>query len=328
MFRNPHAQSRNRGFTLVELLVVIAIIGILVALLLPAIQAAREAARRTECSNKLKQISLALHNYHDTHNRFPPGSIVSSNACPLPSAARRGAPWSVLTLPYLEQTSRHENFNFLGTFAGNANESSNTNEPQQIIPNATFQCPSDPNAKSSEPNSNYRGVQGGGPEGQASCTTGSASNYRLFFNNGVLYLNSSVRIGDILDGTTNTFLVGESRWWFAVGQNPPWLTYLTWASSTRNADASSHENMVAAATDPINSPLISYDPGKGPYSAHPAGIGAVVGTHTRCFGSYHPGGCHFALADASVRFVNENVDLAVYRQAGARSDGLPLQGLP
>jgi prepilin-type N-terminal cleavage/methylation domain-containing protein/prepilin-type processing-associated H-X9-DG protein len=320
MFSNPHPHRRHAAaFTLVELLVVIAIIGVLVALLLPAVQAAREAARRIECSNKLKQIGLALHNYHDTHRVFPPGSINSSNACPV--NGRRGAPWTVLILQFLEDSARYDEFNFRGTFAAIANEGTSDNEALQIIPNRNYQCPSDPNAKSTEPNSNYRGVQGGGNESQAWCLQGAAANRRLFFNNGTLYLNSAIRIGDIRDGTSNTFMVGESRWWFAVGQNPPWGTYWMWASTTRPTEPIAE----AAAVDPLNTPLVDYDPSRGPYSAHPAGIGAVVATHTRCFGSWHPGGCHFALADGSVRFLSSHVDLNVYRNAGQRNSGAVTQ---
>lgn len=324
-FRNLRLPSRHHtAFTLVELLVVIAIIGVLIALLLPAVQAAREAARRTQCSNKLKQLGLALHNYHDTHGVFPPGSIVSSNACPLPGSARRGAPWSVLILPFLEESGRCEEFDFTRTFAANGGEGSDFNRPFQEKPNSKFQCPSDVNAKSSEPNSNYRGVQGGGPESQASCATGAASYRRLFYDNGILYLNSEEGIRTIADGTSNTFMVGESRWWFAVGQNPPWNTYFTWASSTRNAGNASHVEVVAAAVDPINNPLVDYDPGEGPYTEHPAWA-LPVATHTRSFGSWHPGGCHFALADGSVRFVGEAIDLATYRNAAQRNSKVPVQ---
>ncbi len=317
-------RKTRSGFTLVELLVVIAIIGILVALLLPAIQAAREASRRSQCSNRLKQLGLALHNYHDTHGVFPSGELLSSSACPMPSGARRGAPWSVLILPFLEETGRFDEFDFSQTFAANGGEGSDPNRPFQEKPNSNFQCPSDPNARSSEPNSNYRGVQGGGPANRAWCATGSATYQRMFYNNGILYLNSEERISSVIDGTSNTFLVGESRWWFAVGQNPPWNTYFTWASSVRNAGTSSHVSVVAAAVDPINAPLVDYDPGDGPYTAHPAWA-LPVATHTRVFGSWHPGGCHFAMADGAIRFVTDAIDLDTYHYAAQRNSKIPVQ---
>ncbi|QDU64465.1 Type II secretion system protein G precursor [Planctomycetes bacterium Pan216] len=321
------ANRRRPGFTLIELLVVIAIIGVLTALLLPAVQQARESARRVQCRNKLKQMGLALLNYHDAHSLFPPGSVISSTACDLSTGARRGAPWSVLVLPYLDELSRYDQFDFDGSFASIANESTNVNEPFQIVPNAKFQCPSDSNSKRSEPNANYRGVQGGGTDSEALCRVGTASNYRVRYDNGILYLNSSIALGDIADGTSKTLLVGESRWWFAVGQNSPYGTYFTWASTTRNAGTSSHVNMVASATDPINQPQFDYDPSKGPYTAHPAGIGTIVGTHTRSFGSWHLGGSHFTFADGGVRFISEAVDTTIYRRAGQRADGLVTENL-
>lgn len=307
------------GFTLVELLVVIAIIGVLVALLLPAIQAAREAARRSECSNRLKQIGLAMHNYHDTHQVFPPGSINSSNQCPV--SGRLGAPWTVLILEFLGDRARYDDFDFKGTFSAIANEGASDNEFWQVQPNPSYQCPSDPNSRRSEPNSNYRGVQGGGSPSQAWCQQGAAANRRLFFNNGLLHLNSSHGMRSVIDGTSNTFLVGESRWWFAVGQNAPYGTHWMWASTTRRTEPIAE----AAAVDPINNPLVDYDPADGPYIEHPAGISAVVGTHTRCFGSWHPGGCHFALADGSIRFIGNDIDLHVYHSASQRNSGVPLQ---
>jgi len=148
------------GFTLVELLVVIAIIGLLVALLLPAIQAAREAARRTECSNKLKQIGLALHNYHDTYNVFPPGAITKTTSCSLNTGNTRtdgGAPWTVLTLPFMEQSSLHDRFDFSKPFASRWNDGAtpNTNFSLQFTTNRTFHCPSDPWSKRNNPNNDY-----------------------------------------------------------------------------------------------------------------------------------------------------------------------------
>ncbi|MEW4564794.1 DUF1559 domain-containing protein [Bremerella sp. JC770] len=322
------SHPRNHAFTLVELLVVIAIIGVLVSLLLPAVQQAREAARRIDCQNRIKQIGLALHNYHDTHGTFPFGELVTPDACPPASSSKRGASWTVSILPFMEQGPRYDQFNMAGTFAGIANEGTSTNEAVQIAANSAYQCPSDPNAATSEPNTNYRGVQGGGAVADARCATGTASNQRLFFDNGILYMNSETGMRDITDGTSNTLMVGESRWWFAVGKNTPYGTYFMWSSATRNADASSHVNVVAAAVDPVNNPLVDYNPSNGPYTDHPAGIGAVVGTHTRAFGSWHPGGAQFLRGDASVQFVSETIDLGTYRQMATRNDGLPVGGTP
>ncbi|CAE7855794.1 comGC, partial [Symbiodinium microadriaticum] len=119
-------QSRAKGFTLVELLVVIAIIGVLIALLLPAVQQAREAARRMSCSNKMKQIGLAIHNYHDTHRQFPAGAISGHVTCVNGTTPLGGgggecnqtfAPWTVLILPFIEENNLHDNFNFTRIFS-------------------------------------------------------------------------------------------------------------------------------------------------------------------------------------------------------------------
>src|SRR4051812_46558261 len=132
----------RRGFTLVELLVVIAIIGILVALLLPAVQAAREAGRRTQCANRLKQIGIALHNYHDTFNTFPPGvlALTTSND----PAGNHGWGWGAMLLPFLEQAPLHDQINF---------EQDTTTPANLALINQTlsaFQCPSDSGQPTSE----------------------------------------------------------------------------------------------------------------------------------------------------------------------------------
>jgi prepilin-type N-terminal cleavage/methylation domain-containing protein/prepilin-type processing-associated H-X9-DG protein len=320
--------TSRRAFTLVELLVVIAIIGILVAILLPAVQSAREAARRMQCSNKLRQIALALHNYHTGHGVLPSGSIIASSSCTPNSNTKRSAPWTVLVLPFLEEQNRFDEFNMEGNFFSIANNAAHElpphpdNDVAQRKPLAKYQCPSHPHSKPSEANTNYYGVQGGGAEADAQCLNWFSSNHRVLFVNGLLYRNSKVRFEDVRDGTSNTFLLGESRWWFAEGMNEPFGTHWTWACGFRASDSISNSQTSSAAVDPINNPLVDYDPGI-PYATQ-GGASLLVGTHSRCFGSYHPGGCHFALADGSVHFVSEAIDLAVYRSAGARNDGLPL----
>jgi prepilin-type N-terminal cleavage/methylation domain-containing protein len=163
---------RRSGFTLVELLVVIAIIGILVALLLPAIQAAREAARRTQCSNNAKQIGLALHNYHDTHQAFPAGAWnfsaagVTNDSCTAPASGRR-APWTVLILPYMEYQALYETADLEAQFVC-SNTEPPTSGPNREVWNTnvpTYQCPSFPTRAKNAPDNhgNYYGVMGGGP---------------------------------------------------------------------------------------------------------------------------------------------------------------------
>jgi prepilin-type processing-associated H-X9-DG protein len=172
------------------------------------------------------------------------------------------------------------------------------------------------------------GVQGGGEQSEADCLTGNTPvNKRVRFSNGALHTNSRVRIEDVDDGTTNTFLVGESRWWSYEHTNVGWPSWFSWASANRTDGTSSHTIVLAAAVDPINNPLVDYDSSRGWVDASGNYTNTLyLGTHTRCFGSRHPSGCHFAMADGSVHFFSEHVDLAVYRDLGDRRDGLPLGG--
>jgi len=318
----------TRAFTLVELLVVIAIIGVLVALLLPAVQAAREAARRMQCANNVRQIGLALSNYQSAHRTFPPGTLVSDPACSPPSSTQRRAPWTVRLLPYMELMPLYEQFTMKGQFAailGSGGDSTN-NRDAQNTPVSGFKCPSDPAPLETDPGLNYLGVQGGGDQAAAQCQTGTvASNRRLRFNNGLLHTNSKVRMRDITDGTSHTFIVGESRWWSYLHTNPGFDNYFSWASADRTATSSSHTIVLAAAVDPLNNPMTDYDASQPWVNASGSPTNTLyLGTHTRCFGSRHPGGAHFALADGSVQFITDDMDLAIYRSMAVRDDGWPM----
>jgi prepilin-type N-terminal cleavage/methylation domain-containing protein/prepilin-type processing-associated H-X9-DG protein len=188
---SKHPKDR-RAFTLIELLVVIAIIGVLIALLLPAVQAAREAARRAECKNHLKQLALAMHNYHETHRRFPSGYIVET-----------GWGWGTMLLPHIDQRPLFDSL-------GPSGEMDLTNSVLLDLlrtPLSLYQCPSDShpnwndkskpevNVKREIAHSNYIGIMGSA----LSNPTG----------NGTLYQDSSVQIRDILDGASHTLLFGE-----------------------------------------------------------------------------------------------------------------------
>ena len=303
-------RSRLRGFTLIELLVVIAIIAILIALLLPAVQQAREAARRTQCKNKFKQLGLALHNYHDTHLVFPPGHV-SPVASECGSAVPARAPWTVMILPFIEQTSLYQTFDLQDQFTSASNTpGSDINHAAWLMQNSNFQCPTDPNSGQGVNNSNYFGVQGGGDFSLATCT--SASDQRVFFNNGVLFHNSNTSIGDISDGTTNTFLLGETKYQLTLtaGLIVRVPIHLGWASGPRQGRASGRPGVLAAAILPINS-----IPGDGGSASN------MLNYYTRLFGSFHVGGCHFALGDGSVHFVSENIDLPTYHYLAQRSSG-------
>jgi prepilin-type N-terminal cleavage/methylation domain-containing protein len=322
--------SRHRqtaGFTLVELLVVIAIIGVLVALLLPAVQAAREAARRMSCTNKMKQFGLALHNYHDTHLVFPPGVIllVPDTQCPpAGGTAQTGPSWLVLLLPYLEQQGLYNQFNFNNRFVGRFNlASQSTNGPLQFQPFPLVKCPSDPKAiMNGSVITNYLGVAGGGCPSLSNCggpplaeCQGGAG--RLYFNNGILYRNSRVRLANVTDGTTNVYLVGETMYMrvpsdrvLATGaligtNNPSWAAG---ADLRANGTDSSYQTLGASAG------VINF----GPVDPNDSGF------FMRLFGSQHPNGCNMTLGDGSTRFISQNINLDTHRYLGSREDGVTL----
>jgi prepilin-type N-terminal cleavage/methylation domain-containing protein len=210
------------GFTLVELLVVIAIIGILVALLLPAVQAAREAARRSSCSNNLKQVVLALHNHHDVYNRLPPGAGNDLN--PLGIGANGwGSSWMVYILPQMEQTGLYDQWQFQSN-SGYTNANNIDRAVQVTIP--AYRCPSSPvpprmtNRGGHNPTLklmtvSYTGIAGSvipgltpaaTPVYNATCCNGSGN---LVTDNGILFSGSQTNFAAITDGTSNTWIIGE-----------------------------------------------------------------------------------------------------------------------
>lgn len=287
----------RRGFTLVELLVVIAIIGVLVALLLPAVQAAREAARRMQCSNNLKQIGLGMHNYHDTFLKFPAAA----------SAYGHGLSWHVSILPFLEQGPLYDRFNLSVT-------GWHSNNAAAVFPVETYFCPSGTVRESllegeeyngqRLPTAHYYGVsgpKGGNPNGAAYEFDAEPSGHGGYARQGVLGLlekGGQRAFRDVTDGTSNTLLVGELSWKDAN-------SYRAWHRGTRGdgigADGGGFKNVNYA----INA--YAYD--------------GATNWNDISFGSQHPGGALFLLCDGSVRFLNENINMANYRAAASRNGG-------
>lgn len=319
----------RRGFTLIELLVVIAIIAILIGLLLPAVQKVREAAARMSCSNKLKQLALAVHNYHSANNQFPAGQTVVNlqGSCPGQSDANAGtadarAPWTVTILPYIEQNNLFQQFNLNATFAINRHylsvaNASNATAQVQVLP--AFLCPSDPKTAGTSL-TNYLGVAGGGTPTACPCVANSNSQFILYAN-GTLFVNSQVRLTDISDGTSNTYLIGESIYVVAD----------VWSNGTDNRGMWSggvyldhnwrYYVNLAAAVEPINQPVNggNYNGSYPRTDQTPAG---------RTFGSLHTGGVNMAFGDGSVRFMSASTDVNLHRQMGTIADGLPIGGAP
>ncbi len=310
-------RRRFSGFTLVELLVVIAIIGVLVALLLPAVQAAREAARRASCSNNLKQISLGLHNYHDIHLTFPSGWL--DNAVNLEECWG----WAALSLPFVEQAPLHQRLGVTnGRLVDQLRSVNGANGPDVAQAARTvlkvYICPSDsghqnglihvnrhfggglgfaaagfPGNTALAGVSNYMGVAGHRDVVNAVPNTG------IFFGNcqgsATLCPNpnqmaSSVRMAEILDGTSNTFMVGERDTFYCRSG--------TWLGVRANGGGGTRGVAVVIGH---SHPKLNQDTKVITWNQNRIGCGEG-------FGSLHPGGAQFAAADASVKFVSNTIN--------------------
>lgn len=271
---------RRKAFTLIELLVVIAIIAILIALLLPAVQQAREAARRTQCKNNLKQIGLALHNYHDVSLSFPPGWIDQG------ADGNSVWNWTAAILPQLEQRALYDQLN-----VGNSPPVDALADPVRVElmrqPLAAFRCPSD----TGPPLNNDPNRLNSGESLAVSNYVGNAGSNRLErFRpdaDGLYTQNINVRIRDVTDGTSNTFAVGERAWnlnGFALKAGVMFMNRTAFANQT---------NFGA---------VYSLGSGQTPINCTNDNI------CQRGFSSQHTGGGQFLLLDGSVRFVSENID--------------------
>lgn len=311
--------KRRLGFTLIELLVVIAIIAILIALLLPAVQQAREAARRSTCKNKLKQIGLALHNYHDTHRVFPPGVVTNqTGTCPAGGGSGRGgAPWTVMILPFIDQAPRYQDFDtsagtYFGLYPGGGGDT-NSEADKQLERNSIYECPSDPNSNESNANLSYMGIMGGCVDGSSTdcCSSTSYPNTRIGSSNGMFFNNSKIRLRDLTDGSTNVFMLGESRYMQLKGGSATY--YSTWASGFYMSGGPMYSTVVAIM-NPLNSSASNPDQ---------TGMHQIMNNR---LGSHHEGGAHHAMADGSVHFVSENTDMTLYRAVARRGDALPTGG--
>jgi len=277
---------RRSGFTLIELLVVIAIIGTLVALLLPAVQAAREAARRTQCKNNLKQMGLALHNYHDVLRCFPPGYIAGSEHI---TSTTPGWSWAVMIMPYLELSNASHTLDTLLPIEDPAN----TAGAIQRLP--VFLCPSDiypdsPFALTSDPANSVVVIQTT-PCSYAGCVGNDSAEVdnNLVPWNGVLYRNSQISVDDITDGTSSTIVIGERAWAQTRG---------TWVGAPQGSI------IRAGSMNPFSAATATSAVG---ILAHAHWINNKVDSDGGLddYASLHPGGAHFLFADGSVRFLQD-----------------------
>ena len=286
----------KRAFTLIELLVVIAIIAVLIALLLPAVQQAREAARRTQCRNNMHQLGLALHNYHDVHRCFPAGTFGQM------AATSDGWSPHCMILPFIDEAAVYNSLNFDDSRSP-ANKTAAAQRLDQLL------CPS------------YSGTTTGFHICGSGATSvyGAATSYCSVMGsmtvaqigswssywNGVTTYSYCCRIRNIRDGTSNTFLMGESGNLRGSCYSKVWY----------NAYGYGCNRTLVSLAWPINYDLRWGEGGETrPTSCNNYHMGCCMS-----FGSPHEGGAFFLMADGQVRFISENIDINTYRALGTRA---------
>lgn len=339
----------KHGFTLIELLVVIAIIAILIALLLPAVQQAREAARRTQCKNNLKQLGLAVHNYHDVFNQVPPagvGEVLNG------SGWSRQASWVVRILPQIEQTTAYQQLDFTdSTFDGVDASWAAPNRAWEVMSRVripAFSCPSStlpqtrafPTSPSTQQLgapaeisvqiSDYAANSGVAFQGGTNATLDSTAFFDwggYLAHNGVIPqilrrgfgrpTGTAVKFASVLDGTSNTIMFGEQSAMHRNGDDYRSSNARGGMWSCGTSSSLSSNNNYVVTSFPINH-------AGEEWWAKAGFFGGSVSFNNTAFRSQHTGGAQFTLTDGSVRFVSENINFGTYTALMHRSDGIPL----
>jgi prepilin-type N-terminal cleavage/methylation domain-containing protein/prepilin-type processing-associated H-X9-DG protein len=328
---------KRRGFTLIELLVVIAIIAVLIALLLPAVQAAREAARRAQCVNNLKQIALAMHNYHDAVGAFPSGSIADTGW------GGTWWNWPSFILPQMEQSAVYNSINFSrSNLANNTAGDPNSTASSSVV--LSYLCPTDPAVNSGSMQNMswcctenygkmvtaavtcYVGNWGDMKTGNltfdfysSESTPGNGPNWGCggLFSGifGDCSNGKAIAIREVLDGTSNTFLDGEC--------SPNMNGSLVWVNG---------DGTYASTVVPLNWKCDLKDGQVDPTDGSTCNLGQLNNftqalhcwrnqTVNYAFKSYHPGGANFAMCDGSVRFIKQSINPRTYNALGTRGTG-------
>ena len=324
--RQKHPQ--RRGFTLIELLVVIAIIAILIALLLPAVQQAREAARRSQCKNNLKQIGLALHNYHDVNGSFPLGTRHSNTGA-------WGFSWWVGTLPYIDQAPLYQNLRHEGNHVGwvwSGDANGFHNGVQAHNKNiSVMACPSSPMPPLRDAGSGNRinaphylgnsgATDGNGftnlvPTWTCCGCCGAVANTSIHSRGGILIPRDVVSFKDITDGSSNTIAVHEASTYGrdANGSEVP-------INSTHGWLMGQAGNSATPTSRSFNLTTIRHPPNTHGIAPAVQGRGNNDGANHGLY-SEHAGGGHVLLSDGAVKFINENIDMFTLRILSTRNDG-------
>jgi prepilin-type N-terminal cleavage/methylation domain-containing protein/prepilin-type processing-associated H-X9-DG protein len=322
--------ATRRGFTLVELLVVIAIIGLLIALLLPAVQSAREAARRTQCQNNLKQWGLALLTYESAKKTYPPasdvriplaGNVGATLHCQTAATATanasdcRGVGMAILILPFIEQQPLYGFFEARGGFTTAWALASGWPPAGAAI--SMYRCPSEATWAAVANKLDYFGVTGGGDTSQRA---GHA--YGDFFDNGLFMENRPLKVSRVTDGTSKTLAVGEGKpahtgYWSATSAFTPEGTASVWSWGASQCDsptgcAAKMTRGFRHTKQPLNSPDHRLNP---PFSK------SYTVPNEFPFGSSHPGGAGFVFADGHTAFLPDAIPMAVYRALSTRAGG-------
>ena len=295
----------RRAFTLIELLVVIAIIAVLIALLLPAVQAAREAARRVQCVNNLKQMGLAIHNYHDSVSAFPPGYIAAGKYVDGETEVSPGWSWASMILPQLDQSPLYSSINFWLPVAAPAN----TTGSQTLL--TAFICPSDQIPGRTFPVTDGFGntVANVAPSSYTDCTGSDAADVATGLNNdglgnGLFYRDSGTPVAAITDGTSNTVMLLERAWGCSEG---------TWTGAILNG------NILRGPQNPCPAAfsLATYlAPALVQAHCHMINTNADADSGLDDPSSFHPGGANILFSDGSVHFLK-----SITNDMGTNPDG-------